>query len=72
MSKSTNGDTFLGGEDFDNRIIDYVIEQFKAETGVDLRAKQSPCSGSKSKRKPQNMSCLPHWKPTFPFHSSPT
>ncbi|MGC6511000.1 MAG: molecular chaperone DnaK [Myxococcota bacterium] len=35
--KSTNGDTFLGGEDFDNRIIDYVIEQFKEETGVDLK-----------------------------------
>ncbi|MFK7966355.1 MAG: molecular chaperone DnaK [Burkholderiaceae bacterium] len=33
---STNGDTFLGGEDFDQRIIDYVIEEFKKEQGVDL------------------------------------
>ncbi|MGD1993569.1 MAG: molecular chaperone DnaK [Anaerolineae bacterium] len=35
--KATNGDTFLGGDDFDQRIIDYVAESFKAEQGVDLR-----------------------------------
>lgn len=34
--KSTNGDTFLGGDDFDNRIIDYVIAEFKKENGKDL------------------------------------
>ena len=34
---STNGDTFLGGEDFDQRIIDYVITEFKKEAGVDLK-----------------------------------
>jgi molecular chaperone DnaK len=33
---STNGDTFLGGEDFDQRIIDYIIAEFKKEQGVDL------------------------------------
>ncbi|MFN7432843.1 MAG: molecular chaperone DnaK, partial [Betaproteobacteria bacterium] len=33
---STNGDTFLGGEDFDQRIIDYVVTEFKKESGVDL------------------------------------
>ena len=33
---STNGDTFLGGEDFDQRIIDYIISEFKKESGVDL------------------------------------
>ncbi|GAB4473790.1 MAG: molecular chaperone DnaK [Burkholderiaceae bacterium] len=33
---STNGDTFLGGEDFDQRIIDYVVTEFKKEAGVDL------------------------------------
>ena len=33
---STNGDTFLGGEDFDNRIIDFLAEEFKKENGVDL------------------------------------
>jgi len=34
---STNGDTFLGGEDFDMRIIDYLVEEFKKDQGVDLR-----------------------------------
>ena len=34
---STNGDTFLGGEDFDQRLIDYVIDEFKKEQGVDLK-----------------------------------
>jgi molecular chaperone DnaK len=33
---STNGDTFLGGEDFDNRIMDYLVSEFKKESGVDL------------------------------------
>jgi len=36
--KSTNGDTFLGGEDFDNRIMDYLADEFKKEQGIDLRA----------------------------------
>ena len=35
---ATNGDTFLGGEDFDQRLIDYIIEEFKKESGVNLKA----------------------------------
>ena len=35
--KSTNGDTFLGGEDFDMRIVEYLADEFKKENGVDLR-----------------------------------
>jgi molecular chaperone DnaK len=35
--KSTNGDTFLGGEDFDKRIMDHIADEFKKETGIDLR-----------------------------------
>ena len=35
--KSTNGDTHLGGEDFDNRIIEYLAEEFRKEQGIDLR-----------------------------------
>ncbi|MEJ2345441.1 MAG: molecular chaperone DnaK [Gammaproteobacteria bacterium] len=34
---STNGDTFLGGEDFDNRLMDYLVDEFKKEQGIDLR-----------------------------------
>jgi len=36
--KSTNGDTFLGGEDFDHRIIDYLADEFKKENAIDLRS----------------------------------
>jgi molecular chaperone DnaK len=35
--KSTNGDTFLGGEDFDQRVIDYLADEFRKENGIDLR-----------------------------------
>ena len=35
--KSTNGDTFLGGEDFDKRLMDYLADEFKKEQGIDLR-----------------------------------
>ena len=35
--KATNGDTFLGGEDFDNRIVEFLADEFKKETSVDLR-----------------------------------
>jgi molecular chaperone DnaK len=35
--KSTNGDTFLGGEDFDQLIVEYLADEFKKETGIDLR-----------------------------------
>lgn len=34
---STNGDTFLGGEDFDNRLIEYIVEEFKKESGLDIK-----------------------------------
>ena len=36
--KATNGDTFLGGEDFDKRIMDYLADEFRKETGIDLRS----------------------------------
>ena len=36
--KSTNGDTFLGGEDFDLRVVDYLADEFKKENGIDLRS----------------------------------
>jgi len=36
--KSTNGDTFLGGEDFDEKIVNYLVDEFKKDNGIDLRA----------------------------------
>ncbi len=38
--KATNGDTFLGGEDFDQRVIDYLADEFKKDQGIDLRGDQ--------------------------------
>ncbi len=35
--KATNGDTFLGGEDFDNRVLNYLVDEFKKESGIDLK-----------------------------------
>jgi molecular chaperone DnaK len=36
--KATNGDTFLGGDDFDNRVMNYLIDTFRAETSIDIKA----------------------------------
>ena len=36
--KSTNGDTFLGGEDFDNTVVEYLISEFKKDSGIDLKS----------------------------------
>ena len=36
--KSTNGDTFLGGEDFDNTVVDYLLSEFKKDNGIDLKS----------------------------------
>jgi len=38
--RATNGDTFLGGEDFDGRIIDWLMQRFKVDTGIDLRTEK--------------------------------
>ena len=42
---STCGDSFLGGEDFDQRIVDWLLEAFEQETGINLRPTAWPCSG---------------------------
>ena len=34
--KSTNGDTFLGGEDFDDKVVNYLVDEFKKDNGIDL------------------------------------
>ena len=42
--RSTSGDTFLGGDDFDQRIMDYFIQEFQKENGIDLRNDRQACS----------------------------
>lgn len=42
--KPTSGDTFLAGEDFDNRLLNYVLQQFEKESGVNLKTDHSAMS----------------------------
>jgi molecular chaperone DnaK len=42
--KATNGDTHLGGEDFDQRVIDYIAQEFKKDQGIDIRGDKMPSS----------------------------
>ena len=53
---STNGDTHLGGDDFDERIMNYLIEEFKKETGVDLRGDKMAMQRLRKLRKKQKSS----------------
>ena len=70
--KSTNGDTFLGGEDFDKRIMDYLADEFRKETRH--RPAQGPtgaCSASRTRpRRPRSSSRAPR-RPTSICPSSP-
>ena len=55
--RATAGDTHLGGDDFDRRIVDHLADQFQKENGIDLRAIRRPCSGcSKPPRRPRSSS----------------
>ena len=49
--KSTNGDTFLGGEDFDIRVIDYLAEEFRRDNGIDLRKGQARFAAAEGSRR---------------------
>ena len=49
--KSTNGDTFLGGEDFDARVIDYLADEFRKEQGIDLRKRQARAAAAEGSRR---------------------
>ena len=57
--KSTNGDTFLGGEDFDMRLVDYLVEEFKKDSGIDLKKRQAgPAAPQGSFREGQDRAFL--------------
>jgi molecular chaperone DnaK len=49
--KSTNGDTFLGGEDFDMRLVGYLADEFKKEHGIDLRQRQAGAAAPEGSRR---------------------
>jgi hypothetical protein len=68
---STNGDTFLGGEDFDQRVIDYIIEEFKKVNGLDLKKIRSPCSASRLRPSARRSNCRRRSRPKSTSRTSP-
>src|ERR1700704_4394017 len=69
--KSTNGDTFLGGEDFDMRIVDYLADEFKKEQGVDLRKDKLALQRLKeeAEKAKKELSSVPSYDVNLPFIS---
>ena len=57
--KATNGDTHLGGDDFDRVVMDWIAEQFKAENGVDLRNDPQALQRLKEAAEKAKLNCLP-------------
>jgi molecular chaperone DnaK len=55
--KSTNGDTHLGGDNIDQRVIDWIVSEFKKENGIDLSRDQMACSASRKPPKRPRWSC---------------
>jgi molecular chaperone DnaK len=69
--KSTNGDTFLGGEDFDLRLVDYLADEFKKEQGVDLRKDKLALQRLKeeAEKAKKELSSVPQYDVNLPFIS---
>ena len=69
--KATNGDTFLGGEDFDLRIVDYLADEFKKEQGVDLRKDKLALQRLKeeAEKAKKELSSVPQYDVNLPFIS---
>src|ERR1700710_3192228 len=69
--KSTNGDTFLGGEDFDMRIVDYLADEFKKENSVDLRKDKLALQRLKeeAEKAKKELSFTTQYELTLPFIS---
>ena len=69
--KATNGDTFLGGEDFDLRVVDYLADEFKRESGVDLRKDKLALQRLKeeAEKAKKELSSVPQYDVNLPFIS---
>ena len=69
--KATNGDTFLGGEDFDLRIVDYLADEFKKTNGVDLRNDKLALQRLKeeAEKAKKELSTVPQYDVNLPFIS---
>ena len=69
--KSTNGDTFLGGDDFDQRIIDWLADEFRKEQGIDLRQDRMAMQRLKEAARRPRSSCPACCRPRSTCPSSP-
>jgi molecular chaperone DnaK len=69
--KATNGDTFLGGEDFDMRLVDFLADEFKRETSVDLRKDKLALQRLKeeAEKAKKELSSTPQYEVNLPFIS---
>ena len=69
--KSTNGDTFLGGEDFDLRVVNFLADEFKKETSVDLRKDKLALQRLKeeAEKAKKELSTVPQYEVNLPFIS---
>ncbi len=69
--KATNGDTFLGGEDFDLRIVDYLADEFKKESSIDLRKDKLALQRLKeeAEKAKKELSFTPQYEVNLPFIS---
>ncbi len=67
--RSTSGDTFLGGDDFDQRIVEHLIERFRAETGIDLRSDRNALQRLKeaAERAKRELSTLSQTEINLPY-----
>ena len=70
--RSTNGDTYLGGEDFDQRLVDFMIEEFRKETEIDLRPDRMALQRLKeaAERAKHELSSAPETDVNLPFVSA--
>ena len=69
--KSTNGDTFLGGEDFDQRVVNFLADEFKKENGIDLRADRLALQRLKDAAEKAKIELVPRSRPKSTCPSSP-
>jgi molecular chaperone DnaK len=69
--KATNGDTFLGGEDFDLRLVDYLADEFKKEASIDLRKDKLALQRLKeeAEKAKKELSSVPQYEVNLPFIS---
>ena len=69
--KATNGDTHLGGDDIDQRVIDWIIDEFKNEQGIDLAQGRMALQRLKEAGEKAKIELARRWRPKSICHSSP-